>query len=223
MLTSEIILYLHSNHFKMLHKINQSNLILLTFTLLIIQVGACKKKTTDEPNPTPIESEGKFLPTTLASSWVYDTGVVKTNVTITNNYKSVFSKQYNEYTSLYNGTTTKAYYAYSKKEYTVLYSQSGYADQEITYLKENPTVGQKWSDTVNVATTPSINNYEVIATNTTVNTGTLNFTDVVQVRLTIGATYTVDAYYVKNVGLVKYTTNSNGTITTSVLKSYLIK
>ena len=188
--------------------------------LLLLLTFACKK-TTVEPSPNVNETEGLFLPTKVNSTWTYDTGVVKSVVTITNNYKSVFGKQYNEYTMVYNSVTSKAYYAYSKKEYTSLYTDTA-GSQEITYLKESPALGQKWNDTITVASSQVVYKYEVLETNASVNNGTVSFSNVVHVKLSIGSTYTNDAYYAKGVGLVKSVTNNNSVITTSLLKSYTV-
>jgi len=195
--------------------------IAVSLVLLLVVNFACKKKTTPEPTPIVTEAEGLFLPTKLNSTWTYDTGVVKSEITITNNYKSVFGKTYNEYTMVYNSITSKAYYAYSKNDYTSLYTDST-GSQEITYLKENPIVGQKWNDTITVASSSVKYQYEVLETNASVNNVTVNFSNVIHVKLSIGTTYTNDAYYAKNVGLVKSVTNSNAVITTSLLKSYTI-
>jgi len=195
-------------------------LALLIIPMLFL-FTACKKKTTEEPAPIVTVTEGLFLPTKVNSTWTYDTGVVKSVITITSNYKSVFGKTYNEYTMVYNLVTSKAYYAYSKKEYTSLYTDTA-GSQEITYLKESPVVGQKWNDTITVASSPVIYKYEVLETNANVNNGTVSFINVVHVKLSIGTTYTNDAYYVKGVGLVKSVTNNNAVITTSLLKSYTI-
>ncbi len=195
-------------------------LALLIIPMLFLYT-ACKKNTTVDPVHIEIESEGLFLPIKVNSNWTYDTGVIKSVVTITSNYKSVFGKQYNEYTMVYNTVISKAYYAYSKKEYTSLYTDTA-GSQEITYLKESPVVGQKWNDTITVASSPVIYKYEVLETNANVNNGTVSFSNVVHVKLSIGATYTNDAYYAKSVGLVKSVTNNNAVIITSLLKSYTI-
>ena len=193
--------------------------IAFSLMLLLFLTFACKKTT--EPSPIATETEGLFLPTKVNSTWTYDTGVVKSVITITNNYKSVFGKQYNEYTMVYNSVTSKAYYAYSKKEYTSLYTDTA-GSQEITYLKESPALGQKWNDTITVASSQVVYKYEVLETNASVNKGTVSFSNVVHVKLSIGSTYTNDAYYAKGVGLVKSVTNNNSVITTSLLKSYTV-
>jgi hypothetical protein len=194
--------------------------IVFSLVLLLFLTFACKK-TTIEPSTVANETEGLFLPTKVNSTWTYDTGVVKSVITITNNYKSVFGKQYNEYTMVYNSVSSKAYYAYSKKEYTSLYTDTA-GSQEITYLKESPALGQKWNDTIAVASSQVIYKYEVLETNASVNNVTVSFSNVVHVKLSIGSTYTNDAYYVKGVGLVKSVTNNNSVITTSLLKSYTV-
>jgi hypothetical protein len=194
--------------------------IAFSLVLLLLLNFACKK-TSIEPSPIANETEGLFLPTKVNSAWTYDTGVVKSVITITNNYKSVFGKQYNEYTMVYNSVSSKAYYAYSKKEYTSLYTDTA-GSQEITYLKESPALGQKWNDTIAVASSQVIYKYEVLETNASVNNVTVSFSNVVHVKLSIGSTYTNDAYYVKGVGLVKSVTNNNSVITTSLLKSYTV-
>ena len=195
--------------------------IAFSLVMMLVLNFACKKKTTEEPAPIDTVTEGLFLPTKVNSTWTYDTGVVKSVITITNNYKSVFGKTYNEYTMVYNSVTSKAYYAYSKNEYTSLYTDTA-GSQEITYLKESPIVGQKWNDAITVASSPVIYKYEVLETTASVNNGTVSFSNVVHVKLSIGTTYTNDAYYAKGVGLVKSVTNNNSVITTSLLKSYTI-
>jgi hypothetical protein len=89
-------------------------------------------------------------------------------------------------------------------------------------LKESPALGQKWNDTITVASSQVIYKYEVLETNASVNNVTVSFSNVVHVKLSIGSTYTNDAYYVKGVGLVKSVTNNNSVITTSLLKSYTV-
>ncbi len=196
---------------------------IIILLILVMQIGACKKKNTESPAPEPSPTKGVFLPSTLNSTWTYDSGIAQSVVTVTSNNKSVFSKTYHEYKLLYNSVTTSSYYAFANNEYTSLYYDSTAGNQEITYLKESPFVGQKWNDTITVSSTKSIYKYEVMETGLTVKNGALTFADAVHVKLTIGTTYTSDAYYVKNVGLIKTITNNNSTITTSLLRAYLIK
>ncbi len=207
----------------------------------IFALSSCQKELTFvNSSPSSSGSTGScntYFPMTVGNTWTYDLSGTPQVLNIVSPDSVIMGKTYFRVTETSAGATSTSFY---REESGILTSYTDYHGSpiQLTLLKTDAAVGDKWTDNIVVPTASERIEYQMMEKNISYAVDAVNYTNVIhtqyQVRADLPGVYTneliqiTDVWWAKCIGIIDIKTQSlfGGTVLGSFeqkLKTYTLK